>query len=239
MIVLLVFWWNPRFPKFWQRWALPLLLCGSAVGVVAAVVLVPPVRERMLSIVDLRGDSSNNFRLNVYEAVFRMIRTYPITGIGPGNEAFNAIYPLFQRPGYTALSAYSIYFETAVEGGILAVLSLAWMIVIFFHQGWVQLGRLRTSAVETLATDGYWLIGAIAGAAGLLLQGAFDTVWYRPQISTLWWMLLAIVASFYVDARQKYRDAALTDTTHTPHTPHTPHTEMTNPTVVAPDKNEW
>ena len=52
-------------------------------------------------------------------------------------------------------------------------------------------------------------------------------------------MLLAIVASFYVDARQKYRDAALTDTTHTPHTPHTPHTEMTNPTVVAPDKNEW
>lgn len=205
MIVLLVFWWNPRFSSFWRRWALPLLLGGTAVVVVGSVLLLPPIRERVVSMVDLRGDSSNNFRLNVYEAVFRMIRARPLTGIGPGNEAFNQIYPLYQNPRYTALSAYSIYFETAVEAGILGVLSFGWMLVIAFQQGWAQLGRLRVVAAQTLVTEGYWLIGAIAAIAGLLTQGAFDTVWYRPQISTLWWVLLGMIASFYVDARQKYQ----------------------------------
>jgi len=24
-----------------------------------------------------------------------------------------------------------------------------------------------------------------------------DTVWYRPEISTLWWLMVALVASYY------------------------------------------
>ncbi|MGB3790146.1 MAG: IctB family putative bicarbonate transporter [Phormidesmis sp.] len=201
MMVLLVFWGNSFFSPFWRRWALPLLLGGSIAAVVAAVVVVPQVRERVVSIFAMRGDSSNNFRLNVYAAVFEMIQARPITGIGPGNEAFNQIYPLFQRTGYTALSAYSIYFETLVEGGIVAGFAFLWMLVLAFQQGWAQLGGLR----QTLEEDGYWLIGAIAGMTGLLVQGAFDTVWYRPQISTLWWLLLGIVASFYAEHRQRQR----------------------------------
>ena len=199
MMVLLVFWGNSLFSPFWRRWALPLLLGGSVAVVVAAVVVVPQVRERVMSIFAMRDDSSNNFRLNVYAAVFEMIQAKPITGIGPGNEAFNQVYPLYQRIGYTALSAYSIYFETLVEGGIVAGLAFLWMLVLAFQQGWVQLGRLR----QRLDDSGYWLIGAIAGMAGLLVQGAFDTVWYRPQISTLWWVLLGIVASFYAESRRR------------------------------------
>ncbi|MEL6779777.1 MAG: IctB family putative bicarbonate transporter [Cyanobacteria bacterium J06597_16] len=201
MIVLLVFWWNAKFSPFWRRWALPLLLGGSVAVVAASILLVPPVQERVLSMFALRGDSSNDFRLNVYEAVFDMIRARPITGIGPGNEAFNKIYPLFQRPRYTALSAYSIYFETAVEAGVIGMLSFSWMLIVAFQQGWHQLGRLRGA----LAAEGYWLIGAIAGMAGLLMQGAFDTVWYRPQISTLWWVMMGLIASYYADARQRYK----------------------------------
>ena len=199
MMVLLACWLGPQLPPVWQRWSLPLLLGGSLAFVVAAVLFVPPVRDRVMSIFAMRGDSSNNFRLNVYEAVFDMIQARPIVGIGPGNDAFNLIYPLYQRPNYTALSAYSIYFETLVEGGVIAFAAFLWMLVLSFQQGWVQLVRLR----QTLDAGGLWLIAALGAIAGLLVQGAFDTVWYRPQISTLWWMLLAIVASFYVDARQK------------------------------------
>lgn len=204
MMVLLVFWWNPRFSPFWRRWALPLLLGGSAAVVVAAVVLVPPVRDRVLSIVNLRGDSSNNFRLNVYEAVFEMFQAYPITGIGPGNDAFNKIYPLFQRPRYTALSAYSIYFETAVEGGVIGLSAFFWMLFMAFQQGWMQLQRLREFLQTSMESEGYWLIGSLGAMAGLLIQGAFDTVWYRPQISTLWWMTLAIVASLSFSGKRQF-----------------------------------
>ena len=207
MMVLLVFWWSPRFSPFWRKWSLPLLLGGSAAVVLGAVAVVPPVQSRVLSMFALRGDSSNNFRFNVYEAVFRMIKARPMIGIGPGNEAFNSIYPKFQRPGYTALSAYSIYFETLVEGGIFGLLSLFWMLIVVFQQGWMQLKRLRLNQLSdnNFSKDGFWLIAALGGMAGLLVQGLFDTVWYRPQISTLWWLLLGMVASYYVDARQKYK----------------------------------
>ena len=207
MLLLLVFWLISRLSPMRQVLALLLtiiLLLGSMAATVGAAMLaVPSVRERVMSIFAARGDSSNNFRLNVYEAVFEMIRARPWVGIGPGNEAFNQIYPLYQRPNYTALSAYSIYFETLVEGGVVGGLSFLWMLALSFQQGLAQLGRLR----QTLADDGYWLIGTLGGITGLLVQGTFDTVWYRPQLSTLWWMLLAIVASFYADAR--YRQRAL------------------------------
>ncbi len=201
MMVLLVFWLSPKLPPVWQKLALPLLLGGSAAVVVAAVLFIGPVRERVMSIFAMRGDSSNNFRLNVYEAVFEMIQDRPIRGIGPGNEAFNQIYPRYQRPNYTALSAYSIYFETLVEGGVVAFAALLWMLGLSFQQGWAQLARLR----QTRAEDGFWLIGTLGAIAGLLMQGTFDTVWYRPQISTLWWMLVAIVASFAIGFRQDTR----------------------------------
>ena len=205
LIVLMVYWLNPRFSTFWRRWALPLLLGGTAALIVAAVAFVPSIQSRFMSIFAMRGDSSNDFRLNVYAAVFDMIKARPFTGIGPGNEAFNKIYPLYQRPRFTALSAYSIYFETAVEAGIIGILSFFWMLIVTFQQGWVQLGKLR----QTLSPDGYWLIGAMTGMVGLLVQGTFDTVWYRPQISTLWWMLLAIVASFFVSNAETAQQKAL------------------------------
>jgi putative inorganic carbon (HCO3(-)) transporter len=122
-----------------------------------------------------------------------MIRARPILGIGPGNDAFNAVYPLFQRPRYTALSAYSVFLEVLVEAGIVGMAAFLWLLLLVFHQGWVQLQRLR----ETQDQQGYWLMGAIASITGILGQGIADTVMYRPQISTLWWMAIALVASYY------------------------------------------
>ncbi|MEM6353811.1 MAG: IctB family putative bicarbonate transporter [Cyanobacteria bacterium P01_D01_bin.14] len=200
MMVLLVYWWNALLPPFWQRWALPMLLGGSVTVVALSILVVPPVRERVMSMFAGREDSSNNFRINVYEAVFEMIRDRPVLGIGPGNEAFNKVYPLYQRPNYTALSAYSIYFETLVEAGFVGLVSLFWMLFIGFFQGFKQIQRLR----ESLNPQGYWLIAAISGQVGVLIQGLFDTVWYRPQVSTLWWLTMAVIASFYVSRQRKY-----------------------------------
>lgn len=203
MMVLLVYWWSDLFPAFWRRWALPLLLGGSAAVVVLSVLFVGPVRERVASIFVGREDSSNNFRLNVWDAVMDMIRARPVIGIGPGNDAFNKVYPLYQRPNYTALSAYSIFLETLVEAGAVGFIGFFWMLGTTFYQGWQQLQRLR----HTLNVQGYWLIAAIATQAGMLVHGLVDTVWYRPQVSTLWWLTMAVVASFYVNRQQKYQQA--------------------------------
>ncbi|MGB5974776.1 MAG: O-antigen ligase family protein, partial [Nodosilinea sp.] len=193
LMTLLVQYWSLWFSPFWKRWALPALLGGAAVVVVLGVITVDSLRARVLSIFVGRADSSNNFRMNVWAAVIDMIRARPVLGIGPGNDAFNAVYPLFQRPRYTALSAYSVFLEVLVEGGLVGMLTFLWLLLLIFHQGWIQLQRLRAAQ----EAQGYWLMGAIASIAGILGQGIADTVMYRPQISTLWWTAIAIVASYY------------------------------------------
>lgn len=198
LLALAVQYWSLWFKPFWQRWAMPLLLGGVAAFILLAIISVDSLRVRVLSLFVGRADSSNNFRINVWAAVLEMIRDRPILGIGPGNDAFNAVYPIYQRPRYTALSAYSVFLEVLVEAGIVGFAAFGWMLVVVFQQGWVQLQKLR----ESQAVQGYWLMGAIASMVGILGQGIADTVMYRPQISTLWWLAIAVVASYYPTLRQ-------------------------------------
>lgn len=199
LLVLFVYWWSIGFNSFWRRWALPAFIGGAAAFVVVAVLALEPLRSRVSSIFVGRQDSSNNFRLNVWAAVIDMIRDRPILGIGPGNDAFNQVYPLYQRPRYTALSAYSVFLETAVEAGLIGFCAFLWLLVVAVTQGLMQLRRLR----QVADVQGYWLMAAIAAQTGLLTHGLVDTVWYRPQVSTLWWLMMAIVASYYVAGSPK------------------------------------
>lgn len=195
--LLLRYWWGSYLSPFWRRWLLPIVFGAVAAFLVTAIVVVEPLRLRIASIFAGREDSSNNFRINVWAAVFEMIRDRPIIGIGPGNDAFNKIYPLYMRPRYTALSAYSVFLELAVETGLIGLGCFLWLIVVTINGGMQQLSRLR----KTANREGFWLMAAIAAIAGLLTHGIVDTVWYRPQINTLWWLMVAIVASFYESRR--------------------------------------
>jgi putative inorganic carbon (hco3(-)) transporter len=193
LVMLLVHWFSIYLPRFWRIWALPIGL-GVTLGVVLlAVVAVDPLRDRVASMFSGREDSSNNFRINVWLAVIEMIKDRPVLGIGPGNDAFNRVYPRYQQAGYTALSAYSILLEILVETGFIGLACFLWILITTLTQGWVQLQRLRQKA----SREGFWLMAAIATIIGMVGHGLFDTVWYRPQVSTLWWLMLSLVASYY------------------------------------------
>jgi putative inorganic carbon (HCO3(-)) transporter len=193
LLILLMHWLSQYLPRFWRRWLLPIVLGVSAALIVIAVVAVEPLRARVFSMFLGRADSSNNFRINVWTAVIQMIKDRPILGIGPGNDAFNRIYPRYQATGFTALSAYSIFLEVAVEAGLIGLGCFLWLLLVVLNQGWVQLQRLR----RLRDRDGFWLMGAIAAMLGMLSHGFVDTVWYRPQVSTLWWLMIALVTSYY------------------------------------------
>lgn len=194
LALLLVYWFSIKLPPFWRAWALPATLMCTAVLLVLAVAFIEPVRERVFSIFIGRGDSSNNFRMNVWAAVQEMIRDYPILGIGVGNNAFNKIYPLYMRPRFSALSAYSIWLEIIVETGFIGLGCFIWLLLVTFNQARLQLINMR----QVSNPEAYWLIAAIAIMIGMLAHGFVDTVWYRPEVSSLWWMMVAIIASYYI-----------------------------------------
>lgn len=192
MALLLLVWLLPRLPRFWQRWGIPLLFSGLALFLVAAILGVPALRDRVASIFVARGDSSNNFRINVWTAVQAMIRDRPWLGIGPGNDAFNRVYPLFQTSArFTALSAYSIFLELLVEVGVIGFSVFLWFLVVLGDRGWRGLIILRDRGSREL----FWLIAALATVAGMLTHGLVDTIWYRPEVATLWWLMVAIIVS--------------------------------------------
>ncbi|HEY9801956.1 MAG TPA: IctB family putative bicarbonate transporter [Leptolyngbyaceae cyanobacterium] len=191
---LLIYWWGLQMPPFWRTWSIPILLGGLVGVLVLAVIFVEPIRLRVFSIfADRSEDTSNNFRRNVWDAVFEMIRDRPIIGIGPGHNSFNKIYPLYQRPRYSALSAYSIFLEVTVEMGFIGLACFLWLIIVSINTALVQLRRLRQSA----NMEGFWLIGALATLLGMLAHGTVDTIWFRPEVNTLWWLMVALIASYW------------------------------------------
>ena len=183
LLLLLVLRHIRHWPPFWRRLLPLLLLVGAGVVLAVAATQVEPIRTRVASLLAGRGDSSNNFRINVWLAALDMIRDRPWLGIGPGNAAFNSIYPLYQQPKFNALSAYSVPLEILVETGIPGLIASLGLAAASLRSG------LRALTAETeLALP---CLGCLAAIAGLLTQGAADTIFFRPEVQISGWFCLA------------------------------------------------
>ncbi|MFM9086759.1 MAG: IctB family putative bicarbonate transporter [Cyanobium sp.] len=185
--LLLVFRSTRSWPPLWRRLLPIVLLGGGALALVVLVTQVEPLRVRVMSLVAGREDSSNNFRMNVWTAVLQMIQERPWLGIGPGNTAFNLIYPLYQQPKFNALSAYSIPLEWLVEAGIPGLLCGAGL---FFSAMATGLAQWRAQGPLVLPA-----LAAVAAFAGLAVQGLTDTIFFRPEVQLIALFSLATLAA--------------------------------------------
>ena len=184
LVFLLLLRSTAEWPPLWRRLVpLGVLFAGGVLVVIAATQL-EPIRTRVVSLVAGRGDSSNNFRINVWLAAVEMIQDRPWLGIGPGNNAFNSMYPLYQQPKFNALSAYSVPLELMVEMGVPGLLACCGLLVSGVRSG-LHLG----------GSSGLIAIGCLAGIAGLLTQGITDTIFFRPEVQLIGWFCLASLST--------------------------------------------
>ena len=110
----------------------PLALFPLAVAGIGGVMASPRLRDRVLSIVDITGDSSNVRRLRIWEGTWRMLKDHFWLGVGPGN--FSRVYPLYSAPGYeTFRTPHSTYLNLmtgwGVPGGLLFFGWIAWVMI--------------------------------------------------------------------------------------------------------------
>jgi putative inorganic carbon (HCO3(-)) transporter len=187
LALLLVFRHTRSWPPLWRRLVPIVLLGGGALALVVLVTQVEPLRVRVMSLVAGREDSSNNFRMNVWTSVLQMIQDRPWIGIGPGNTAFNLIYPLYQQPKFNALSAYSIPLEWLVEAGVPGLISGAALFLSAMAAGIRQWSAQGPLVLPALA--------AVAAFAGLAVQGLTDTIFFRPEVQLIALFSLATLAA--------------------------------------------
>ncbi|RZO51920.1 MAG: putative bicarbonate transporter, IctB family [Prochlorococcus sp. MED-G132] len=199
ILVLLLLRSTSHWPLVWRR-LLPLIVIvlGTAMLVIAAT-QIEPIRTRITSLIAGRSDSSNNFRINVWLSSLEMIQARPWLGIGPGNAAFNSIYPLFQQPKFNALSAYSVPLEILVETGLPGLIASLALVITSMRKGLAGLNSNNPLALPALAS--------LAAIAGLAVHGITDTIFFRPEVQLVGWFCLATLAQTQPEQKQLQQTA--------------------------------
>lgn len=144
------------------------------------------LRARIFSIFAMRSDSSNSFRFNVYNSCIDMFKDNWLLGIGVGNQNFREIYGLYMKTGFDALSAYNIYLELAVESGIFALLAFIGFLVSNILSAVKYVFKNNNENV-------IYIIIALLSLIGILVHGIVDTVFFRPQIQFVFWIMVGII----------------------------------------------
>lgn len=163
--------------------------CAVVLLVVMGVVLMSPaLQERLQSLFTGGEHSSNNFRMNVWDSSFRMIRDFWITGIGTGNKVFQRVYTFYMATGFYALSTYNVLLEIWVEMGFVGLLAFVWMLGV--HLCRCFWGVLILTETE----QQLWWALAATGLIALLVHGMVDTILFRPAVQILFWFVLAVVS---------------------------------------------
>lgn len=176
---------------FWANYKkIYLAVVGAGFALSTALILASTsLRARILSIFAMRQDSSNSFRFNVYQSSLQMFKDNWLLGIGVGNKNFREIYGLYMKTGFDALSAYNIYLETAVESGIFALIAFV-----------AYLGMQCFNAVKYIltSTDTAKIVlmsAALVSLIGVMAHGMVDTVFFRPQIQIIFWVMMALISA--------------------------------------------
>ncbi len=162
------------------------IVCACISFTAIIVISTSALRARIFSIFAMRSDSSNSFRFNVYNSCLNMFKDNWLLGIGCGNQNFREIYGLYMRTGFDALSAYNIYLETAVESGIFALITFLTFIGTNIYKAIKYV--LSNKTVESV-----YVLAALISITGILTHGFVDTVFFRPQIQLLFWIMVAII----------------------------------------------
>ncbi len=190
LILALTFIVSAKF--FWNSYKkVYLSIIGGAVALfTTALIFVISLRARFLSIFAMRNDSSNSFRFNVYQSSIQMFKDNWLLGIGVGNRNFREIYGLYMKTGFDALSAYNIFLEIAVESGIFALIAfLAFLIVLVRDAVKIILNSID---IETII----FISAALISILALMFHGLVDTVFFRPQIQFIFWIMVAVVSAY-------------------------------------------
>ena len=187
--------WKHHYPKIysWVNAKKNMILGIGAAAIAGVMICVPKISHRILSIFAMRNDSSTSFRMNVYHSSWQMFQDNVLMGIGCGNKVFREIYGLYMLSGFDALSAYSVFLEIAVESGIFALIFFVlflWFLVYYAYKAFKMTTKIREKII---------LASGFASVSGVLIHGFVDTVYFRPQVQLMFWIVVAVLYVYSFD----------------------------------------
>ena len=180
-------------------------LAGLFLLLVLALLLVGPSGRRQMDIrleETVLREANLWVRVSAWEDSLRMIRDFPLFGVGLGG--WPELFPRYQRPPWSPTffrKAHNDYLELFAETGFVGFGLLAW----FF---W-QVGRRLLRALKTLSPKALPLFVALLSALGIMaFHEFFDFNLQIPANAFLFTLFLGIALRLARDAEmRRHRDA--------------------------------
>ncbi len=178
--------------------SLPIIFIMSFISIsgIAYIFMKKAFLHRLMSIFTGYEDSSNSFRLHVWDACLKMFNDSIFFGIGPGSETFYLVYGAYMHSLYSSLGAYSLVLETAVETGLIGLTSLFILVIACIYSS------LKYLKLAKHTKNKLFIIIIFSGLVGWFLSGLFDIVILRPQIQIYIYLWLAILRNEFVKLKE-------------------------------------
>jgi len=166
----------------------PRLILLAPVGLVALYFILPEaVVARFTSIGDL-GDASTSYRVYIWIGTLAMLKDYWLCGIGPGDAAFNMVYPAYSYSGIVTPHSHNLFLQIVCDAGIAALAVFVVLLWVYFRMMCSALSR------ETDRTSRLLQIGFTSGMVGFMVQAMTDYSFYNYRVMFLFWAFLALGA---------------------------------------------
>ncbi|MBE7004898.1 MAG: hypothetical protein E7425_11610 [Ruminococcaceae bacterium] len=166
----------------------PRLVALLPIAAAVLYVLLPDtVISRFTSIGDMK-DRSTSYRVSIWMGTLAMLKDgYWLTGIGPGEAAFNTIYAFYSYEASVAQHSHNLFLQIVCDAGIAALLVFVWLVVRYYRV-------LGAALLRGIADQGQRLtcIAFASGMLGFLVQAMTDYSFYNYRVMFLFWAYLAL-----------------------------------------------
>ena len=140
-----------------------ILLLAPLLLVALYFVMPDSVITRFTSIGNLT-DNSTSYRVYIWMGTLAMLKDYWLCGIGPGDAAFNLVYPRYSYSGITAPHSHNLFLQIMCDAGVIALVIFVLLLFHFFRDVCSAFCRERDSFSRFHQT------AVAAGMAGFLVQ---------------------------------------------------------------------
>ncbi len=128
------------------------------------------------------------FRREVWGTALRMLKDFPLTGVGPGvfNEAGNVLYPFAEtrNPG-----AHNVYLQVGVDLGVPGLVGCLAVLIEAVWLGAITLNQIPLESTRLRAT----VIGLTAGIISFMVHGWIDVAAWNTRAAWIPWSIIGLL----------------------------------------------
>ena len=166
----------------------PRLILLAPFALIALYFVLPEtVITRFTSIGDLT-DNSTSYRVYIWMGVLAMLKDYWLCGIGPGDAAFNMVYPAYSYSSIDAPHSHNLFLQMVCDAGICALVVFFLLLFHYFRMLCTAVSR------EKDWQSRLFQIAFGSGVCGFMVQAMTDYSFYNYRVMFLFWAYLALGA---------------------------------------------